>query len=139
MTEIRINGIEGLAEGARRFIEAMLPGRVYAFHGTMGAGKTTLISEVCRQLGAEDEASSPTFSIVNEYDTEKGGKIYHFDCYRLESAAEAMDIGAEDYFDSGCTCFVEWPENIAEILPEDTVEVKIEVLPDDSRKVTLSI
>ena len=135
--EIRIQNIERLPEAAAQVIESMQPGRVYAFHAPMGAGKTTFISEVCRLLGSEDEANSPTFSIVNEYVTEKWGRIYHLDCYRLDSEEEAFDIGVEDYFNSGSTCFVEWPERIGGLLPEDTVDVKIEVMPDGKRKVSI--
>lgn len=133
--EIEINGLEGLEDAASRFVEAMTPGRVYAFYGEMGAGKTTLIGEVCRVLGVEDDVSSPTFSIVNEYDTSDGEKLYHFDCYRLDSEEEAMDVGAEEYFYSGNTCFVEWPEKIERLLPDDVIDVHITVLPDGSRRV----
>ena len=133
--EIEIKGLEGLEEGASQFVDGMIPGRVYAFYGDMGAGKTTFIGEVCRLLGVEDDVSSPTFSIVNEYDTSNGGKLYHFDCYRLDSEEEAMDVGAEDYFYSGNTCFVEWPEKIEGILPADVIDVHITVLPDGSRRV----
>ena len=121
--------------GASQFVESMIPGRVYAFYGDMGAGKTTFIGEVCRLLGVEDDVSSPTFSIVNEYDTSDGKKLYHFDCYRLDSEEEAIDVGAEDYFYSGNTCFVEWPEKIEGILPADVIDVHITVLPDGSRRV----
>ena len=133
--EIVIKGLEGLEEGASQFVDGMIPGRVYAFYGDMGAGKTTFIGEVCRLLGVEDDVSSPTFSIVNEYDTSDGEKLYHFDCYRLDSEEEAMDVGAEDYFYSGNTCFVEWPEKIEGILPEDVIDVHITVLPDGGRRV----
>lgn len=135
--EYVIDGLEGLKGAAEWFVSAMTPGKVYAFYGEMGAGKTTLIGEICNVLGVEDDISSPTFSIVNEYDTEEGVRIYHFDCYRLESEEEAIDIGAEDYFYSGNTCFVEWPERIGGLLPEDTVDVKIEVMPDGKRKVSI--
>ena len=133
--EIEIRGLEGLEEGAKQFAAALRTGKVYAFYGEMGAGKTTLIAEICRVLGVEDDVSSPTFSIVNEYDTASGEKLYHFDCYRLDSEEEAMDVGAEDYFYSGNTCFVEWPEKIEGILPGDVIDVHITVLPDGSRRV----
>ena len=136
--EIRIKDIERLPEAAAQFIENMEPGRVYAFYAPMGAGKTTFISEVCRQLESEDDPNSPTFSIVNEYDTEKWGRVYHLDCYRLESEEEAYDIGAEDYFSSGNTCFVEWPENIEGILPDDVVNVAIEVADDGQRLIRIA-
>ena len=133
MTEIKIPNEERLPEAAARFIQEAEPGRVYAFRAPMGAGKTTFISEVCRRLDTADEPNSPTFSIVNEYDTLRWGKIYHLDCYRLDSAEEAFDAGIEDYFNSGATCMVEWPERIEELLPDDVIEVSIEVLPDGSR------
>ena len=135
--EIRIKDIERLPEAAAQFVESMQPGRVYAFYAPMGAGKTTFISEVCRLLGSEDEANSPTFSIVNEYDTEKWGRVYHLDCYRLESEEEAYDIGAEDYFNSGSTCFVEWPERIENLLPVDVVNVTIQVEDNGERLIQI--
>lgn len=137
--EIHIKSIERLPEAAAQFIEAMKPGKVYAFYGSMGAGKTTFISEVCRQLESDDEASSPTFSIVNEYDTSRWGRVYHLDCYRLEDEEDAFDIGVEDYFGSGCACFVEWPERIEGLLPEDAVKVEIKVTDDGQRILTADI
>lgn len=103
----------------------------------MGAGKTTFISELCRQLGADDDFGSPTFSILNEYADDKGNPIYHFDFYRLQSPREALDIGIEDYFYSGALCLIEWPEKIGNLLPEEAIIVDIKVNPDNSR--TLSI
>ena len=151
MTEIVIKDLERLSEAAAQFIDLILNtgknpddsaknkgfGTVFAFRAPMGAGKTTLISEICRQLGCSDEANSPTFSIVNEYDTEKLGKVYHLDCYRLENEDEALEIGVEDYFYSGCPCFVEWPEKIETLLPADTIEVKIHVKEDGTRILTV--
>lgn len=131
--EIEIGSREGLADAARRFLEVARPGAVYAFRGAMGAGKTTFIAELCRRLESADEASSPTFSIVNVYDTVRWGRVYHLDCYRLESEEEGYDIGVEDYFASGCACFVEWPEKIEGLLPEETVDVELSVLPDGRR------
>lgn len=130
MKEIKINSLSDLSGAAAEFIAEMVNGKVYAFYGDMGVGKTTFISEVCKLLGVEDDTSSPTFSIINEYETVAGERLYHFDCYRLESPEEAFDVGAEDYFDSGCTCFVEWPENIEPLLPDDVVRVLIQT---DSR------
>ena len=137
MMEIRISGIERLPEAAAQFLKEMKPGRVYAFRAPMGAGKTTFISEVVRLLESDDEANSPTFSIVNEYDTRLWGRVYHLDCYRLESEEEAFDIGVEDYFGSGAACFVEWPEKIEGQLPDDAVEVEIRVEPDGTRVVSI--
>lgn len=100
----------------------------------MGAGKTTFTNAVCRVLGVCDDAvSSPTFSIVNEYRTAKGESVFHFDFYRITKQAEALDIGLYDYFDSGCLCFMEWPENIEELLPEETLRVAVKVNDDLSR------
>ena len=103
------------------------PHRVYAFEGQMGAGKTTFIKELCEEMGTEDVVNSPTFAIVNVYDVERPykGEVYHFDCYRLKDIREAMDFGAEEYLYSGNYCFIEWPEMIAPLLPDDTVWVKI--------------
>ena len=135
--EIKINGIERLHEAAAQFLNVARPGTVYAFRGAMGAGKTTFIGEICRLLDSEDEANSPTFSIVNEYDTAKWGKVYHIDCYRLEGEEDACDIGMEDYLGSGCACFIEWPEIIEGLLPPETVEVEITAEPDGSRLVRI--
>ncbi|MDE6399788.1 MAG: tRNA (adenosine(37)-N6)-threonylcarbamoyltransferase complex ATPase subunit type 1 TsaE [Muribaculaceae bacterium] len=131
--EIKIKGLEDIAPAAKAFIEAMGSRRVFAFNGEMGAGKTTFIAEVCRQLGADDDSGSPTFSIVNEYRAADGSPIYHFDFYRLDSPEEALDMGAEDYFYSGYLCLIEWPDRIGTLLPEEAVEVDIRVMPDGSR------
>ena len=100
----------------------------------MGAGKTTFTSAICGVLGVnEDAVSSPTFSIVNEYRTAAGESLFHFDFYRINNVSEALDIGFYDYVDSGCLCLIEWPENIEELLPEETLRVSISVNPDESR------
>ena len=103
------------------------PHRVYAFDGQMGAGKTTFIKKLCEEMGTMDIVNSPTFAIVNVYDVEQPykGEVYHFDCYRLKDIREAMDFGAEEYLYSGNYCFIEWPEMIEALLPEDTVHIKI--------------
>jgi len=100
--------------------------RIFAFYGGMGAGKTTFITALCKRLGAIDEPNSPTFSIINQYLTNTGDSLYHFDFYRIKKLEEAYDIGYEHYFFSGDYCFVEWPEKISELLPPGCVEVKIE-------------
>lgn len=132
---IQIASKEDLSRAAREFASLMDDRTVYAFYGEMGAGKTTFISELCRQLGVtQDLASSPSFSIINEYRSETTAElIYHFDLYRLESLDEAIEIGTEDYFDSGALCLLEWPERIEDILPDDAVRVRLTVNPDDSR------
>ena len=115
------------------------PHRVLAFDGQMGAGKTTFIKKLCEQMGTTDIVNSPTFAIINVYDVEQPyrGEVYHFDCYRLKDIREAMDFGAEEYLYSGNYCFIEWPEKIAPILPDDTVWLKIDLLPDGDRRMTI--
>ena len=134
--EIKIASLEQLPVVARQFMAQMGDYTVYAFYGEMGAGKTTFINALCKELGVEtDITSSPSFAIINEYRSDTTAElIYHFDCYRLESEAEAQDIGAEDYFDCGALCFIEWPERIEELLPDDTVRVDIIVNPDDDSR-----
>lgn len=134
---IEISSLEGLDAAAARFLDEIGDNRIIAFYAPMGAGKTTFTTAVCRVLGVrEDAVSSPTFSIVNEYRTAAGDSVFHFDFYRITKIAEALDIGFYDYIDSGCLCFMEWPENIGEILPEETLHVHISVLPDDSRVIS---
>ncbi len=110
--------------------------RIFLFYGDMGAGKTTLIKSLCKALGSNDNITSPTFSIVNEY--AGPNKIYHFDFYRLKNQTEALDIGCEEYFYSGNYCFIEWPEKIPDLLPSHFVKIQIEVLPDNSRRIVLT-
>ena len=108
--------------------------RIFAFYGELGAGKTTFIKAICESMHVADTINSPSFAIINVYDTQEGNDIYHFDFYRLKSLEEAFDIGYEDYFYSGNYCFIEWPEKIETLLPEDTVRVYLEISKqDDSR------
>lgn len=126
--KILIKNLEALPEAADRFIEVLGDRRVVAFHGGMGAGKTTFISALCRRLGVGDTAASPSFAIINEYVARPSGDlIYHFDFYRFESPEEALEIGAEDYFYSDNLCLIEWPERVDALLPPDCVDVTIEV------------
>ena len=118
-------------------LQATEPHRVFAFDGPMGAGKTTFISELCHAMGTDDVTNSPTFAIVNVYETKQGNEIYHFDCYRLKDIREALDFGAEEYLYSGNYCFIEWPGIIEPILPNDTVNVTINVLPNGDRQLTI--
>ena len=138
---INIPSLEALPQAARELMSLMDDYTVFAFHGEMGAGKTTFINALCRELGVEnDHTASPSFAIVNEYRSDTTAElIYHFDLYRLESLEEAFDIGVEDYFDSGAVCLIEWPERIADILPLDTATVDLTVNPDESRTLTLTI
>lgn len=112
--------------------------KVFLFYGSMGVGKTTLIKEMSRQLGAKELASSPSFSIVNEYETLED-LIYHFDFYRIDSPQEALDLGAEDYFYSGHYVFIEWPEKITQLLPEDAEKIQITINNDGSRTLTMTL
>lgn len=131
---LRIKSLEYIDEVAAQFLSELGDNKLIAFYAPMGAGKTTFTTAVCRALGvADDEVSSPTFSIINEYRTGAGESLFHFDFYRIESIAEAMDIGLYDYLDSGALCIMEWPENIEDILPEETVRVRISVEEDGSR------
>ncbi len=124
-----------IEQAAAQFVAAMGDRTIFAFHGGMGAGKTTFIQAVCRCLGITEPITSPTFAIVNEYRTEHGTSVFHFDFYRIKRLSEAYDIGCEEYFYSGSPCFIEWPELIEEILPEETVHISISELPDGSREV----
>lgn len=131
--EIKIQSLEEIHEAARTFIREMGDNTVFAFYGKMGAGKTTFIKAVCECLGVEDVINSPTFAIVNEYRSETGELIYHFDFYRIKKLEEVYDMGYEDYFYSGALCFIEWPELIEEVLPGNAVKVEIKEAEDGSR------
>ena len=124
---------------ALELLKANEPHRVFAFDGAMGAGKTTFIKKLVEEMGSIDIVNSPTFAIVNVYDVEQPykGEVYHFNCYRLKDIREAMDFGAEEYLYSGNYCFIEWPEKIEALLPEDTVWVKIEPQENGERRLTL--
>lgn len=132
---IEIKTTADIERAAREFIELMDDRTVYAFRGEMGAGKTTFINALCRELGVTDDATaSPTFAIINEYRSDTTAElIYHFDMYRIEKPEEAEDLGIDDYFYSGALCFIEWPERIEDFLPDDTVNVILLVNDDESR------
>lgn len=117
-------------EIARQIISAFPNDRIFAFFGEMGAGKTTFIKDFCKALGIKGNTSSPTFALVNEYKTENGKSIYHFDMYRIEDPSEAVRIGFEEYLESGNYCFIEWPEKIQNLLPPSFVQVRVQVTPD---------
>ncbi|MDO4190668.1 MAG: tRNA (adenosine(37)-N6)-threonylcarbamoyltransferase complex ATPase subunit type 1 TsaE [Bacteroidales bacterium] len=136
--EIKIAGLEQLHDAAKTFAQHIGENTLFAFRGNMGAGKTTFIKALCEVLGVEDDTvNSPTFSIVNEYNTKHHTTIYHFDFYRLKHYSEAIDFGIFDYFNSGNLCLMEWPENIEELLPDDTVVVIINVNDDGTRTITI--
>lgn len=134
MTELRFD-LAGLPAAAQSFLKQIGADRIFLLEGDMGAGKTTFIAEVCRQLGALDDFGSPTFSLVNEYRDRDGNPVYHFDLYRIESPQEAMDFGIEEYFDSGCLCFVEWPDKLENLIPEESRIVSITLNEDGTRTV----
>lgn len=123
--EIRINQEIELPQAATEILKLAGNERIFLFQGEMGAGKTTLIKSICLKLGMTEMVSSPTYSIVNEY-IYPGGKIYHFDFFRIKSQAEALDIGFEEYLSSGDYCFIEWPENISDLWPLHFIEIKME-------------
>lgn len=145
--EIHITSLDQIQLAAASFAAAMrlapdavgIPAagsRVFAFYGEMGAGKTTFVKALCEALGVDDVVNSPTFAIVNEYESAVlRCPVFHFDFYRIRRIEEAYDIGVDDYFYSGCPCFIEWPELIEDILPADTVRITIEELPDGTRMV----
>jgi tRNA threonylcarbamoyladenosine biosynthesis protein TsaE len=138
MRKLVVNKLDELDAAVRQIIELAGKERVFLFYGEMGAGKTTLINKLCKHLGTKDHTSSPTFSIVNEY-LIPNGSIYHFDFYRLKNQTEAFDLGYEDYFYSGNYCMVEWPQKIADLLPEKYIKIEIEALDENKRIIDLTL
>lgn len=138
--EIRnLEEIDKVAEDFIQYIsESDLQSNIFAFYGKMGAGKTTFIKAICKALGVKDIVNSPTFTIINEYKSSRGFPIYHFDFYRINRLQEAYDIGVEEYFAGDGLCLIEWPEKIAEILPQDSISISITINPDLSRTVSIS-
>jgi len=136
-TELEIQSLDTIHKTAQKFIELIGDNTVFAFNGKMGAGKTTFIKAICEVMGVKETVNSPTFSIVNEYESAEGRIIFHFDCYRINKVQEALDFGAEEYLYSGNLCFIEWSENIAPILPESIVNVDIEETENGKRKITI--
>ena len=134
---LKIENLRKIDVVAKSFVEKMGDKKVFAFNGKMGVGKTTFINAVCKMMGVTQIVNSPTFSIVNEYETASGNIIYHFDCYRIQKIQEALDLGAEEYLYSGNYCFIEWSENIAPILPDYLVNVDITELEDGSRSIQI--
>jgi tRNA threonylcarbamoyladenosine biosynthesis protein TsaE len=133
-----IYNITDLEEIAKKIIRQAGDKTIWIFEGKMGAGKTTLIKAICKESGVSGIVQSPTFSIVNEYHTTGGETIYHFDFYRLKQASEALDFGIEEYFDSGNICLLEWAEKIESLLPENCYTIRIEVIDENSRNLSLN-
>ncbi|MFU1859100.1 tRNA (adenosine(37)-N6)-threonylcarbamoyltransferase complex ATPase subunit type 1 TsaE [Sphingobacterium sp. NGMCC 1.201703] len=134
--EIIVNTTADLSAAAQTLLNSFPTDRIFLLYGPMGAGKTTFIKYLCEQLGVKDSTSSPTFSIVNEYDSDNG-PIYHFDFYRIKDEQEAFDFGYEEYFYSGAYCFIEWPEKIPNLLPEEAKEIQISILDAATRKISI--
>ncbi len=137
MSVLKMNSLKEINAVAKEFLSLVENKRVFALYGAMGVGKTTFVKAICDEMGVEDTINSPTFSIVNEYHTPNELIIYHFDFYRIEDVKEAYDFGYEDYFYSKAMCFIEWPEKIESILPDDAVEVLFEEESDGSRSITI--
>jgi tRNA threonylcarbamoyladenosine biosynthesis protein TsaE len=135
---IEIESIDTIDQAAQIFIDEIKERTLFAFNGKMVAGKTTFIKSICENMGVKETINSPTFSIVNEYEAANGQIIYHFDCYRINTVQEALDLGIEEYLYSNSLCFIEWSENIAPILPNSIVNVDIEVQEIGKRIVNIN-
>ena len=129
-----LNQVPGIAKE----IISSAKNKLFLFYGEMGSGKTTLIKEIVKQLGVDEVASSPTFSLVNEYHSDKGEIIYHFDFYRIENEEEAFDIGVEEYFYSDHWCFIEWPEKVENLLPLESVAIRLTINQDNTRTIQIN-
>lgn len=134
-----INNLEEINGVAAEFLDYVGDRTIFALYGPMGVGKTTFVKAIGKSLGVEDDVSSPTFAIVNEYLTKKGESVYHFDFYRVNNISEALDFGYEEYFYGGSRCFIEWPEKIDELLPENIVNCYFSENPDGSRVLKVEI
>jgi tRNA threonylcarbamoyladenosine biosynthesis protein TsaE len=138
MHQLIIPSLDRIDEVASTFLQMTGEKKVMAFSGDLGAGKTTFIQAVCRQLGVNTDVNSPTFALINEYFTGSGEPIYHFDLFRIEDPVELFDVGYEEYFYSGRRCMIEWPEKAEDLIPEDALRVNILVLPDETRELRFS-
>jgi tRNA threonylcarbamoyladenosine biosynthesis protein TsaE len=136
--EILIRNKKHLADAAEKFLKHYGDNRIFAFYGSMGAGKTTIIKAICKALGAVDIVSSPTFTLVNEYRTSEGATLYHIDFYRIKKQEEVFDFGIEEYLTCESYCFMEWPELVEELLPEGTINVRISVDENEQRTLLIS-
>ena len=137
MKTLKIESLKTIHQTAQQFINQIGKNTVFAFNGKMGAGKTTFIKAICEEMGVKETINSPTFSIVNEYETADKRIIFHFDCYRINKIQEALDLGAEEYLYSGNLCFIEWSENIAPILPDSIINVDMEEIDNGIREITM--
>lgn len=133
----QINNLSALSDFAKNLVNNYPEDRIFIFDGPMGVGKTTLIQFICKELGSTDNISSPTFSLVNEYESDRG-PLFHFDFYRLEIEEEAFDMGYEDYFFSGHYCFIEWPSKIPNLLPEKALLIDMKLMKDEKREIKVS-
>lgn len=138
MKEITIDSLSDLKQVAKAIVSSLDGRSVVALCGAMGAGKTTLISAIVEYLGSDDTVTSPTFALVNQYSTESIGTVYHFDFYRINRIEEVFDMGYEEYFYSGDLCLIEWPELIEELLPDDAMVVRIDILSPTERRFTIA-
>ena len=134
-----VHSLEEYPQAAKWFTGFLQQGQIFAFYGKMGTGKTTFIKSLCEELGVEDTINSPTFAIVNEYEDRLANTIYHFDFYRIKSLAEVYNMGYEEYFYSNAYCFLEWPELIEELLPEEHIRVDITEAGDGARTITVTV
>ena len=139
MITLRLYNIKNISETAKQFLNLTSGAKKFAFYGKMGAGKTTFIIALCKELGAVDIVNSPTFTIINEYRTENGSAIYHLDFYRIKSPDELLAIGIEDYFYEDVYSFIEWPEKAENILPNDIIKVYIEEIDENKRELKIHI
>ena len=139
MREYLIYSVNDISDASFWILSQSGGKKQFAFYGEMGAGKTTIIKSICQILGTKDNVSSPTFSIINEYSTEFGDFLYHFDFYRIEKREEVFEFGFEEYLDSDSYCFLEWPEKVEEILPHDIIKIYINVSEDGVRRLSLNI
>jgi tRNA threonylcarbamoyladenosine biosynthesis protein TsaE len=134
--QLSVNSLSQLPQAAEAILANSAGNKIFLFYGEMGAGKTTLIKVLCETLGVNEQATSPTFSIVNEY-IGRDSRIFHFDFYRLKNQTEALDMGYEEYFYSGAYCFIEWPEKIPDLLPDHYTTIRINVLDSNSRRISI--
>ncbi|HTN68646.1 MAG TPA: tRNA (adenosine(37)-N6)-threonylcarbamoyltransferase complex ATPase subunit type 1 TsaE [Dysgonamonadaceae bacterium] len=135
--DIQIKNISDINDAAQTFVNAMRDKKIFAFYGEMGTGKTTFIKAVCKILGVAETITSPTFAIVNEYKKKDGKPVFHFDFYRIKNIEDVFDFGYEDYFYSGDICFIEWPELIETLLPDDVVKIQITVGYNEERLISI--